>query len=143
MCTMPIKKRKKDIFLVSLLAVYELFILLQLIFYALNNYTMNQNREEREELYSKAVRAGKRTYFFDVKATKGGEQYLTITESKRRFVEEDGKFVYEKHKMFLFKEDFDKFSNAFDMAKAFINGEEIVDADDMADMPNIDFDDLD
>ncbi len=104
---------------------------------------MNQNREEREELYSKAVRAGKRTYFFDVKATKGGEQYLTITESKRRFVEEDGKFVYEKHKMFLFKEDFDKFSNAFDMAKAFINGEEIVDADDMTDMPNIDFDDLD
>lgn len=63
---------------------------------------------EREEIFSKAVRAGKRTYFFDVKVTKGNDYYLTITESKKRFAE-DGKFTYEKHKLFLYKEDFDKF----------------------------------
>lgn len=97
---------------------------------------MNQ---DREELYSKAVRAGKRTYFFDVKATKGGEQYLTITESKRRFIEEEGKFVYDKHKMFLFQEDFEKFTKAFDIAKAFINGEEVIDTD----PEDFDFEDMD
>ena len=67
------------------------------------------NGREREEIFSKAVRAGKRTYFFDVKATKGNDYYLTITESKKRFGE-DGKFFYEKHKLFLYKEDFDKFA---------------------------------
>jgi hypothetical protein len=65
---------------------------------------------EREELFSRAVRAGKRTYFFDVKSTVGEELYITITESKRRFNNEQGKFFYEKHKLFLYKEDFDKFS---------------------------------
>jgi len=64
----------------------------------------------REEIYSKAVRAGKRTYFFDVKATRKNDYYLTITESKKRF-NKDGKFFYEKHKIFLYKEDFDKFSD--------------------------------
>ena len=68
----------------------------------------NKDRD-REEIFSRSVRAGKRTYFFDVKATAGNEQYLTITESKRRFNNEQGKFVYEKHKLFLYKEDFDKF----------------------------------
>ena len=72
------------------------------------NDSNDQNRG-REELYSKAVRAGKRTYFFDVKATKSGDKYLTITESKRRFDNDSGKFSYEKHKIFLFKEDFEKF----------------------------------
>jgi len=62
-----------------------------------------------EDVYSKPVRAGKRTYFFDVKATKGNDYYLTITESKRR-VERDGRFSYDKHKIFLYKEDFEKFS---------------------------------
>ena len=62
---------------------------------------------DREEIFSKAVRAGKRTYFFDVKSTKGNDYYLTITESKKRFGEE-GKFFYEKHKLFLYKEDFEK-----------------------------------
>jgi hypothetical protein len=65
----------------------------------------------REEIFSKTVRAGKRTYFFDVKATRSNEYYLTITESKRRFNNEQGKFFYEKHKLFLYKEDFEKFSN--------------------------------
>lgn len=62
-----------------------------------------------EDVYSKPVRAGKRTYFFDVKATKGNDYYLTITESKRR-VEKDGHFAYDKHKIFLYKEDFEKFT---------------------------------
>ena len=55
------------------------------------------NKERREEIFSRAVRAGKRTYFFDVKATRANEYYLTITESKRRFNNEQGKFFYEKH----------------------------------------------
>ena len=63
----------------------------------------------REDIHSKAVRAGKRTYFFDVKSTRGNDLYLTITESKRRY-SDDGKFSYEKHKLFLYKEDFDKFA---------------------------------
>ncbi len=63
-----------------------------------------------EDVYSRPVRAGKRTYFFDVKATKGNHDfYLTITESKRR-QERDGSFVFDKHKIFLYKEDFDKFA---------------------------------
>jgi hypothetical protein len=63
---------------------------------------------DREEIHSKAVRAGKRTYFFDVKATRNNDYYLIITESKKRF-NKDGRFFYEKHKVFLYKEDFDKF----------------------------------
>ena len=62
-----------------------------------------------EDVYSKPVRAGKRTYFFDVKATKGNDYYLTITESKRR-VDSNGHFAYDKHKIFLYKEDFEKFA---------------------------------
>jgi len=73
----------------------------------------------REEIFSKSVRAGKRTYFFDVKATKGNDYYLTITESKKRFGD-DGKFFYEKHKLFLYKEDFDKFSEGLTEAVAHI-----------------------
>ena len=67
-------------------------------------------QNEREEIFSKAVRAGKRTYFFDVKATKRNDYYLTLTESKKRF-NRDGRFYFEKHKIFLYKEDFDKFSD--------------------------------
>ncbi len=62
---------------------------------------------EQEEIFSKRVRAGKRTYFFDVKSTKSNDYYVTITESKRKY-KEDG-FSYEKHKIFLYKEDFNKF----------------------------------
>ncbi len=65
-------------------------------------------KNERGDLFSKSVRAGKRTYFFDVKSTRGNDYYLTITESKKRFGT-DGKFTYEKHKIFLYKEDFEKF----------------------------------
>lgn len=73
-----------------------------------------------EELFSKAVRAGKRTYFFDVKATRAGENYLTITESKKRFDQQSGKFFYEKHKLFLYQEDFDKFETALKQAYEYI-----------------------
>ncbi len=69
---------------------------------------MSEGKESREDVYSKSVKAGKRTYFFDVKSTKGSDLYLTITESKKRYTD-DGKFTYEKHKLFLYKEDFDKF----------------------------------
>jgi len=65
-------------------------------------------RKGNDDIFSKAVRAGKRTYFFDVKATRRNDYYLTVTESKRRN-EDDGHFHYEKHKIFLYKEDFDKF----------------------------------
>jgi hypothetical protein len=64
----------------------------------------------REEIFSEKVKAGKRTYFFDVKATRSNDYYLTITESKKRF-KDDG-FTYEKHKIFLYKEDFNKFLDA-------------------------------
>jgi len=64
------------------------------------------DNKEREEVFSKKVRAGKRTYFFDVKATRSNDYYITITESKKRF--EDGVFI--KHKIFLYKEDFEKFA---------------------------------
>jgi hypothetical protein len=81
----------------------------------------NENKErDREEIFSRAVRAGKRTYFFDVKATVGEEYYLTITESKRRFNNEQGKFFYEKHKLFLYREDFEKFINGMSDAMEFI-----------------------
>lgn len=81
---------------------------------------MEDDSKHREDLYSKAVRAGKRTYFFDVKATRGNDLYMTITESKRRY-SDDGKFFYEKHKLFLYKEDFDKFREGLEDAVATID----------------------
>ena len=63
---------------------------------------------EQEEIFSKVLRAGRRTYFFDVRATKAGDYYLTITESKK-FTNEDGSFYYKKHKIYLYKEDFSEF----------------------------------
>ncbi len=74
------------------------------------------SQNTREDIYSKAVRAGKRTYFFDVKATRNEEFYLTITESKKRFNQQTGKFIFEKHKIFLYREDFDKFQEALQEA---------------------------
>ena len=73
----------------------------------------------REEIFSKSVRAGKRTYFFDVKATRKNDYYLTVTESKKRF-NKDGRFFYEKHKIFLYKEDFDKFTEGLQEAVEYI-----------------------
>lgn len=75
---------------------------------------------EKTEVLSRAVKAGKRTYFFDVKSTRKEELYLTITESKRKFDGDTGNFFYEKHKIFLYQEDFEKFRNALNGVMEFI-----------------------
>ena len=89
----------------------------------MEGYEKNDGMEmnDRDEIYSKPVRAGKRTYFFDVKATRNNDYYLTITESKKK-LEKDGSQNYEKHKIFLYKEDFDKFAEGLDNAVAYIKG---------------------
>jgi len=84
----------------------------------------NNEKNVKEEIYTKVVRAGKRTYFFDVKATRKDDYYLTITESKKRLGKE-GKIFYEKHKIFLYKEDFEKFAEGLKDAVTFIgNGKD-------------------
>jgi hypothetical protein len=87
---------------------------------------------ERKEIFSERVRAGKRTYFFDVKATRSNDYYLTITESKRRY-KDDG-YTYEKHKIFLYKEDFNKFMKALNSTVDHVK-EEL--------LPDVDFDKFD
>ena len=91
----------------------------------MEDFEKNEDRLEndskfREEIYSVSVRAGKRTYFFDVKSTRRDEFYLTITESKKRF-EQDGNFHFEKHKIFLYKEDFEKFVDGLQEVITFID----------------------
>lgn len=84
----------------------------------------NDEKIVKEEIYTKVVRAGKRTYFFDVKATRKEDYYLTITESKKRLGKE-GKVFYEKHKIFLYKEDFEKFTDGLKDVVSYIdNGRE-------------------
>jgi len=77
-------------------------------------------KNEKEEIFTKVVRAGKRTYFFDVKATRKDDFYLTITESKKR-IGKEGKVFYEKHKIFLYKEDFEKFTDGLNGAVDYID----------------------
>ena len=104
------------------------------------------SKRDREEIFSQAVRAGKRTYFFDVKETRNGEYYLTLTESKKQFPE--GKQPYfEKHKIFLYKEDFQKFSDAFTESLNFIEEKQPYTTKDTESnqndsFTNIDFEDL-
>ncbi|PKP34381.1 MAG: DNA-binding protein [Bacteroidetes bacterium HGW-Bacteroidetes-17] len=108
----------------------------------------SDNKERREEVFSKAIRAGKRTYFFDVKATRSDEYYITVTESKRRFNNEQGKFFYEKHKIFLYKEDFEKFANGLrDVVKFIETGEipvvdEVEERSNLRDQGSVEFEDL-
>ena len=88
----------------------------------------NQNDYNAEEIFSKALRAGRRTYFFDVRETKAGDYYLTITESKK-FTNEDGTFFYKKHKIYLYKEDFSEFNSSLKETCDFIienKGEEVI-----------------
>ena len=88
----------------------------------------NQNEYNAEEIFSKALRAGRRTYFFDVRETKAGDYYLTITESKK-FTNEDGTFYYKKHKIYLYKEDFTEFSNILNEMTDYViaeKGEEVI-----------------
>lgn len=76
--------------------------------------------DSREDVFSRPVKAGKRTYFFDVKSTRDKELYITITESKKRFDNALAKFVYDKHKIFLYQEDFEKFMHGLEDAYSFI-----------------------
>ena len=83
---------------------------------------------EREEIFSKVLRAGRRTYFFDVRSTKAGDYYLTLTESKK-FTNDDGSFHYKKHKIYLYKEDFKEFSEILNEMTDYIiseKGEEVI-----------------
>ncbi len=82
-------------------------------------------RSDKEEVFTKVVRAGKRTYFFDVKSTRHEDLYLTITESKKR-LGKDGKMFYEKHKIFLYKEDFEKFTEGLREAITFAENGEVL-----------------
>ena len=88
----------------------------------------NKVNPEQEEIFSKVVRAGRRTYFFDVRATKAGDYYFTLTESKK-FTNPDGSFHYKKHKIYLYKEDFESFKETLDEMMSFIidqKGEEVI-----------------
>ena len=115
----------------------------------MEGYEKNDGMEmnDRDEIYSKPVRAGKRTYFFDVKATRNNDYYLTITESKKK-LEKDGSQNYEKHKIVSYKEDFDKFAEGLDNAVAYIkaalNGETMAVQEEVETnkFDDIDFDDL-
>ncbi|SHF71171.1 Protein of unknown function [Flavobacterium fontis] len=83
---------------------------------------------EKDEIFSKVLRAGRRTYFFDVRSTKADDYYITITESKK-FTEEDGSFHFKKHKIYLYKEDFAAFQDILDEMTNFIlksKGEEVI-----------------
>ncbi|MBP8158265.1 MAG: PUR family DNA/RNA-binding protein [Flavobacterium sp.] len=83
---------------------------------------------EKEDIFSKVLRAGRRTYFFDVRATKADDYYITITESKK-FTEEDGSFHFKKHKIYLYKEDFAAFREILDEMVDFVldqKGEEVI-----------------
>lgn len=82
----------------------------------------------QEEIYSKVLRAGRRTYFFDVRSTKAGDYYLTVTESKK-FTNDDGSFHYKKHKIYLYKEDFESFREIMNEMMDFIideKGSEVI-----------------
>ncbi len=83
---------------------------------------------DQDEIFSKVLRAGRRTYFFDVRSTRAGDYYLTVTESKK-FTHDDGSFHYKKHKIYLYKEDFDSFRSLLDEMTDYIvqeKGEEVI-----------------
>lgn len=96
---------------------------------------MEENKNNgRDEIFSEKVKAGKRTYFFDIKATRSNDYYLTITESKKRYNKDDEGFTYEKHKIFLYKEDFNKFVEALNSTVNHVKTEL---------MPEVDFEQFD
>ena len=84
-----------------------------------------EQSQPRDAFFSKRIRAGKRTYYFDVKATRGNDYYLTITESKRKPGESDDWPFFEKHKLFLYKEDFEKFTEGLHESLQFIKNKRI------------------
>ena len=92
---------------------------------------MNRNENDlldKEEIFSKVLRAGRRTYFFDVRSTKADDYYITITESKK-FTEQDGSFHFKKHKIYLYKEDFTAFSEILEEMTQYVlnqKGDEVI-----------------
>ena len=82
-----------------------------------------EEREDKEIVFSKSIKAGKRMYYLDVKKDRRNDLFLSITESKRKSVTEEGQFIFEKHKIFLYKEDFDKFEAAFKEALDFMRAQ--------------------
>lgn len=108
----------------------------------------NNGMMEKEEIYSKVLRAGRRTYFFDVRSTKADDYYLTITESKK-FTNDDGSFHYKKHKIYLYKEDFSEFNEILKEMTSYIldeKGDEVISERHQKDYKKDDFnenDDLD
>ncbi len=110
------------------------------------NEVNGTNEVNRDEIFSRSIRSGKRTYFFDVKATRQDELYLTITESKKRFAT-DGSFQYEKHKIFLYQEDFERFADLFHEMISYIDenqGEKLIESSGKAeiDYADVKFEDL-
>ena len=112
----------------------------------------NPESKFKKEIYSKVIRAGIRTYFFDVKSTRNEELFISITESKKRF-SDHGRTEYEKHKIFLYPEDFEKFSDCFNEIIAFIDknqpqiqsdgaDEEMVIGEEGSDYTNVEFDEI-
>jgi hypothetical protein len=95
----------------------------------MDRMNMNENDMlEKEEIFSKVLRAGRRTYFFDVRSTKADDYYITITESKK-FTEEDGSFHFKKHKIYLYKEDFTSFAEILNEMTSYVlnsKGEEVI-----------------
>lgn len=88
----------------------------------------NNDMMEKEEIFSKVLRAGRRTYFFDVRSTKADDYYLTITESKK-FTNDDGSFHYKKHKIYIYKEDFNEFKDILSEMTDYIideKGDEVI-----------------
>ena len=101
-----------------------------MIFLQSESYTDKTMENRKEELYSQVIPAGKRRYFFDVKETRGGDKYVTITESRKIFDNATGDFYYDKNKLFLYKEDFEKFqkglANALEFVETGIEPEPVV-----------------
>jgi hypothetical protein len=101
----------------------------------------DKDLHEQEEIHSKVMRAGRRTYFFDVRSTKAGDYYLTVTESKK-FTHEDGSFHYKKHKIYLYKEDFEEFREILNEMMDFIideKGQEVISERHQKDFRKADF----
>lgn len=105
-----------------------------LYFRWINNFIENKKKmkgyenKEKEEIFSRVLKAGRRTYFFDVRETKAGDYYITITESKK-FTEEDGSYYFKKHKIYLYKEDFTAFKDILQEMTNFViteKGEEVI-----------------
>ena len=110
------------------------------------NHMDKQTKDERFEVYTKVVRAGKRTYYFDVKKTRNNDYYLTITESKRVSDNPDSANAFEKHKIFLYKEDFEKFDaglkDVIDCIKTIKTTGHIPQAEFKSDFDQVDFDSI-